>query len=73
MVHEVPDQERFFADIKRCLNKKGHFFVAEPRFHVSKKRFNKMIATAENNGLKLHNRPKVRFSMAALFENETDL
>ncbi len=71
MVHEVPDPCLFCAEIKNCLTEGGLFFVAEPRFHVSRKRFRAMIAAAESNGLKLLKQPSVLFSMAALFVHDS--
>ena len=39
MVHEVPNTDIFFRQIRLCLKAKGRILIAEPKFHVSSKRF----------------------------------
>jgi ubiquinone/menaquinone biosynthesis C-methylase UbiE len=58
MVHEVPDHNRLFSELKSILNPKGSILIIEPNFHVSKEDFGKMIETIERNGLKIKARPK---------------
>jgi ubiquinone/menaquinone biosynthesis C-methylase UbiE len=67
MVHEVPDQSRFLAQICSLLSPSGQFFMAEPKFHVSADAFTKTIETAITCGLKPVARPSIRFSHAAVF------
>jgi ubiquinone/menaquinone biosynthesis C-methylase UbiE len=47
MVHEVPDQQRMFDELKSMLNPGGKIWIIEPRFHVTRKAFNKMITRLE--------------------------
>lgn len=67
MIHEVPDTEKFFAEVHLLLHPKGKFFIAEPAFHVSAKRFTRMLETARNVGLKVCDQPKIRFSRTVVF------
>ena len=67
-VHEVPDEDRFFAEVRACLRPGGRFLVAEPKLHVSRARLRVTIATAEGAGLRLLGEPRVGLSRAALFE-----
>jgi ubiquinone/menaquinone biosynthesis C-methylase UbiE len=67
MAHEVPDQERFFAQLHAVLKEDGKFLLAEPRLHVSKAQYNAAIGTAQKAGFKLLDRPDIPLSLAALF------
>jgi ubiquinone/menaquinone biosynthesis C-methylase UbiE len=70
MVHEVPDKESFFKELKNILNEKGQFLIVEPKlFHVSKKEFESTIKVAENNGFKTYQGPKLPFSWSAILKN----
>ncbi len=67
MIHEVPDPARFMAQVTSCLRPAGRFMIVEPKFHVSKKSFERTLSLAEASGLVLEDRLKVNFSRAALF------
>jgi Methylase involved in ubiquinone/menaquinone biosynthesis len=70
MVHEVPDKNSFFKELKNILNEKGQFLIVEPKlFHVSQKEFELTIKLAENNGFKIYQGPKLPFSWSALLRN----
>jgi ubiquinone/menaquinone biosynthesis C-methylase UbiE len=69
MVHEVPDQDHFFRQLRSILNPGGKILIAEPRFHVSEKDFLKTIQIAESNRLKVCERPAIRLSLAAVLED----
>ena len=58
MVHEVPDQKVFFEEMKSLLNPGGKILVAEPKIHVTKKSFSKMINSIESAGFLVIDRPK---------------
>ena len=68
MVHEVPDQDKLFRELRSALRPDGNIFIIEPKFHVSLKSFETMINRVENIGLKIIERPKVVFSRAVLFK-----
>lgn len=59
MVHEIPDQERFFNDIKKVLKSNGQVLIVEPPFHTSKKSFEETIRKAQEVGFLANDRPKM--------------
>ena len=59
MVHEIPDQERFFNDIKKVLKPNGQVLIVEPPFHTSKKDFEETIRKAQDAGFSAIDRPKM--------------
>ncbi|MBA4392258.1 MAG: SAM-dependent methyltransferase, partial [Desulfobacca sp.] len=50
MVHETPDHVKFFTEVKTLLKKQGKFLLVEPRFHVTKKKFQQITRDVENAG-----------------------
>jgi len=58
MIHEVPDQDKLFQELKSILKPKGKIFIVEPNFHVSKKLFNEMLERVKNIGFEITERPK---------------
>jgi SAM-dependent methyltransferase len=50
MVHEVPDQERFFREVRDCLKPGGKLLFVEPSHRVSQKEFEISVALAEKIG-----------------------
>lgn len=66
MVHEVPDQQRMFVELKSLLNPGGRIWIIEPKFHVTEKAFNTMVIKLESAGLKIIERPKVSISRSVL-------
>ena len=70
VVHEVPDKNSLFKQLKNILNDKGQILLVEPKlFHVSRKEFESTIKIAEDNGFIVHQGPKLRFSWSALLKN----
>ena len=70
MVHEVPDADLLFKQLKNILNDKGLFLLVEPKlFHVSRKEFEATIKLAEENGFKVSQGPKLLFSWSAVLKN----
>jgi SAM-dependent methyltransferase len=67
MVHEVPDQAGFLAQVHDSLKPQGLFLLVEPRGHVGKARFAETVGLAEKAGFVREARPRVGFSRAALF------
>lgn len=66
MVHEVPDQKGMFEELKSILNPEGRIWIIEPKIHVTKKTFTKMIIKLESAGLKIIERPEVSISRSVL-------
>jgi ubiquinone/menaquinone biosynthesis C-methylase UbiE len=69
MVHEVPDQQGFFNEIKSALTQNGHVFIIEPPFHTSKKAFEEIVSRAQAAGLKVVDRPKIFPNKAVVLQN----
>jgi ubiquinone/menaquinone biosynthesis C-methylase UbiE len=70
MLHEVPDQARLLGEVYHCLKEGGKLLLAEPPIHVTAKTFEKEVAVAEEVGFKVVDRPRVRWSRAALLQRE---
>jgi len=68
MAHEVSDPRRLFDEVRSLLRPGSAVLYAEPSFHVQERLFDEILATAVSAGLRLRERPKVRFSRAALLE-----
>jgi len=66
IVHEVPDAESFFKQVHAALRPGGTCLLAEPKGHVSEKRFEETIATAQRAGFEVVGRPEVFRSRTAL-------
>ncbi|NTW88757.1 MAG: class I SAM-dependent methyltransferase [Desulfobulbaceae bacterium] len=66
MVHEVPNKEHFFNEIRTILKPQGQVLIVEPPFHVSKSSFEETIRIATDSGLTVIERPKIFFSRAVL-------
>lgn len=68
MVHEVKDIPRFFGQVAAILKPGGKVLYAEPRMHVTQKRFEEILGYAKNAGLAVSDGPKVGMSRAAVLE-----
>jgi ubiquinone/menaquinone biosynthesis C-methylase UbiE len=66
MIHEVPDQERLFKELKSILKPNGKIYIIEPKFHVTKRAFEEMIIKVRSIGFEIIDRPRVFFSRAVL-------
>jgi ubiquinone/menaquinone biosynthesis C-methylase UbiE len=66
MIHEVPDQNNLFRELKSILKSNGKIYIIEPKFHVSKKSFEEMINRIKDIGFEIVDRPKVFFSRTVL-------
>ncbi len=69
MAHEVSDKNHFFQQLRSILTTKGKILVAEPKMHVTAEELGKTIEIAQNNGLRYCDRPEIRFSRTAMFQN----
>lgn len=66
MAHEVPDARKFFSQIHAVLAEGGKLLLAEPRLHVTRSRFEEVLAAAKAAGFKVAGSPPIRFSRSAL-------
>ena len=66
MVHEVPDQARFFRELAALLRPRGKVLVVEPAFHVSKPEFAQTVQTARAAGFDVENGPRLLLSRTVM-------
>lgn len=66
MVHEVPDQDSLFRELKTILKPNGKIYIIEPKLHVSKSSFEEMNNRIKELGFKIIDRPKIIFSRTVL-------
>lgn len=69
VVHEVPDQSILFKEVASLLKPKGKLYVIEPKFHVTKKEFDKTISYAKKAGLKPIKKKWVFISRSIILQN----
>ena len=70
MVHEIPDKERFFKEIKSVLSEQGLLLLVEPKlFHVSRHDFEITTHIAENAGFITTPGPRLLLSHSAILKN----
>jgi ubiquinone/menaquinone biosynthesis C-methylase UbiE len=67
MLHEVPDQAAFLAEVRACLKPGSRLLIVEPRAHVSAAALERSVEAAHRAGLLPIGRPDVALSRAALF------
>lgn len=66
VVHEIPDQDRFFAEVYKLLKSGGKLLVSEPKGHVSDRQFAATKSIAQAHGLFIEAVPDIRRSHSAL-------
>jgi ubiquinone/menaquinone biosynthesis C-methylase UbiE len=66
IIHEVPDQERLFGELKSLLNRGGKIFIIEPKWHVTERSFNNMLDRTAKAGFEIVATPKVFFSRSVV-------
>jgi len=71
VVHEIPNQEGFFNEIKSILTPNGRVFIVEPSFHASKKEFEETIRIARGAGFIAVERPKIFLNRAVILHVKT--
>jgi len=69
MIHEVPNHDLLFKELKSILKPEGKILIAEPRMHVTGKAFKVMTDKIIRSGFEIIGRPKVFFSRALLLKH----
>lgn len=69
MIHEVPDKENLFRELKNILSENGKMLIVEPPFHVSKKEFESTMNFAKAAGFKINHSPKLFLNQSAILTN----
>ena len=68
VVHEVPDQASFFAELARALKPGACCLVAEPKGHVTVREFEASLGIAEKKGLEIARELHIGGSRAVLLK-----
>jgi ubiquinone/menaquinone biosynthesis C-methylase UbiE len=66
VVHELPDQARFFTETSRVLKTGSRMLLSEPAHHVTRPSFEQTLTIANSAGLALENTVSLRSSHAAV-------
>jgi ubiquinone/menaquinone biosynthesis C-methylase UbiE len=68
MLHEVPDKERFLAELFSLLKDEGNFLLVEPKIHTTKADFEETVRLSVQAGFTLYENPEIFLSRCALFK-----
>jgi ubiquinone/menaquinone biosynthesis C-methylase UbiE len=68
VIHEVPAKTNLIEEIYNALKPDHHFFVAEPKGHVSNKDFAETIQIIKNAGFTLLDQSKAMMNWQAVFK-----
>ncbi len=66
VLHELPDQEKFFAELKTILKPGAKTLIVEPKFHVSKKAFQNSVELMKKLGFEITETPKIFMSRSVV-------
>ena len=67
MIHEIPNPKGILAELKDMLKNNGKLLIVEPKMHVSKNLFDRMLDEANEVGLKIADIPKGKGGRSVLF------
>jgi len=70
MIHEVPEQESFFKEIRSLLKPNGNLLISEPTIHVTKAMYEETVKKAIRAGFTLIGSPNIFLSRSALLGTE---
>lgn len=68
VIHELPSIDNFFRELIDIVNPSGKLLVIEPKLHVKKDLFDKIVDSAIESGFVLQSEVNIRFSRAVIFE-----
>jgi ubiquinone/menaquinone biosynthesis C-methylase UbiE len=69
VIHEIPDKQRLFSELKSLMNKNGKILIVEPKIHSTKKYFAELEQLVIQNGFEIIETPKIFFSRAILIQS----
>lgn len=72
VAHEIRDTRRLFGEIAAAMKPGARCLLAEPRFHVSVREFDRTPTTARECGLQPNDGPRIRMSHAAVLVRTVD-
>lgn len=68
VVHEVPDKERLFSEIRESMKQGGSMLIVEPSGHVSKEEFAETVYLAKRSGFAETENPLIKRNHSTLFQ-----
>lgn len=66
MAHEVPNQQKFYGEIRDLLKPNGLFLLVEPKIHVTTKYFLKTLEIVQDVGFLIKEHPRIRMSHSVI-------
>jgi ubiquinone/menaquinone biosynthesis C-methylase UbiE len=72
MIHEVPESSAFLEELYVLLKPDGRLFLSEPRVHVSRRNFERIVKEAQSVGFTVSKRRGVRFGRAVVLVKIVD-
>lgn len=72
MLHEVPNQKKFLNELKDLLNNGGKLLISEPKFHVKKEDFEKLLQIISESGFEIIEKPNIFISRSVLIKAVED-
>ncbi len=70
MIHETPNPEICLKQIYDLLKPDGILFLSEPKHHISKKYFEKMVNSVQKIGFQIISKPKIIMSRTVVLSKE---
>ena len=71
VLHEIPDRETFFGEVRKILSTGGSILVVAPPLHVSRRAFKETLEIARASGYAIVARPRSVFNQCALLRVAT--
>ncbi len=71
MVHELDDSRAFLKEVLSLLNPGGRFLMIEPKIHVPRSGFERVVSEAGQIGFTIVGRPPVRISRAVVLRKDS--
>ena len=68
VIHELPDQKKFFDEMFSILKPGGYFLIVEPKMHISKKDLTTTISQSGDAGFQLFDLPKIFLSRSVVLK-----
>lgn len=67
-IHEMPDADHAFGEIRACLKPEGKLLFAEPAMHIRRRRYERTVEAAIGAGFQPRAEPHIMLSHATLFQ-----
>lgn len=68
VIHEVPEQEMFYTELKSMMRPNGSVLLVEPPIHVSQKVFQESLKKAQDAGFDIEKGPHILLSKTAILK-----